>query len=110
MFSKYESKLDALILIGIYLVIAGVAILPAVLVWALSSLWLPAWFSLPPIRMALICLGLSVATALVFSLELPDGVLSVGPSIVVLSLAWSLLLIPLLSIFRYYRYVKAKNS
>ncbi|WP_139203140.1 hypothetical protein [Amphritea atlantica] len=102
--------MEVLILVGIYLVIAGTASLPAVLVWSLSSLWLPEWFSLPPIRMALVCLALSVSTALVFSLELPGGVLSVGPSIVVLSLGWSLVLIPILVLIRYYRHAKAKNS
>lgn len=102
--------MEALFVVCIYLVVAGIAILPAVLVWSLASLWLPAWFSLPPIRMALICLALSIVTALLFSLELPGGMLSVGPSIVVLSLTWSLLLLPVLCLVKYYRYATTKQS
>ncbi|WP_157954382.1 hypothetical protein [Saccharospirillum mangrovi] len=102
--------MDVVILVSIYLAISGLAIFPAILFWGLSSLWLPDWFSLPPIRMALICLALSVATALVFNFELSGGVLSVGPFVVVLSLAWSLFLFPVLVLIRYRRYAKAKHS
>ncbi len=101
--------MDIVLLIVGALVLSVMAVAPALLVWSLSSLWLPAWYSMPPVRMTLLSVGLSVVTSYVLQAELPDGTLSVAPLILALSLAWSLVLIPVIAVFRYYRYDQTKT-
>lgn len=102
--------MDIVLLIVVALVLSVIAVAPSLLVWSLSSLWLPGWYSIPPVRMTLLSVGLSVVTLFVLQTELPDGTLSVAPLVLALSLAWSLVLIPVIAVFRYYRYGQAKNS
>ena len=80
------------------LIVAGlVRLVIAVSPTLLASLWLPARYSMPPIRMTLISVVLSVVTSFVLQAELPDGILSVAPLVLALSLAWSLVLIPVIA-------------
>ena len=101
--------MDVVLLI-VVLILSVIAVAPALLVWSLSSLWLPAWYSMPPVRMTLLSVVLSVVTSFVLQSGLPDGTLSVAPLVLALSLAWSLVLIPAIAVFRYYRYGQVKNS
>jgi len=102
--------MDVVLLIFVGLVLSVIAAGPVLLVWSLSSLWLPAWYSLPPVRMTLLTVGLSVVTSFVLQTELPGGTLSIAPLILALSFAWSLVLIPAVALFRYYRYCQENNS
>jgi hypothetical protein len=102
--------LDIVIIIGVGLLLVCLAISPSLLIWSASSLWLPKWYALPPIRMTLLCLLLSFISAAILNLELESGVMSVGPLIFALSLAWSLILIPIIIVVKYYQHRKTKNT
>ncbi|ODS23297.1 hypothetical protein AB835_09760 [Candidatus Endobugula sertula] len=102
--------MDIVRMLGMGLLLVCLVISPSLLVWSASVRWLPVWYSLPPVRMTMFCVVLSVITAVVLNLELEAGLLSIGPQIFILCLGWSLVLIPITIVFKYYQYAKAKNT
>ena len=102
--------MDIVIILGIGLLLVCLAMSPSLLIWSAFSLWLPKWYVLPPIRMTLLCLLLSFISAAILNVELESGLMSVGPLIFVMSLGWSLLLVPITIAAKYYQYAKTKNT
>jgi hypothetical protein len=102
--------LDIVIILSVGLLVICLAASPSLLIWSASSLWLPKWYALPPIRMTLFCLLLSFMSAAILNLELESGLMSVGPLIFAMSLGWSLLLVPITIAVKYYQYAKTKNT
>ena len=102
--------MDIVIIFGIGLLLVCLAVSPSLLVWAASSHWLPKWYALPPVRMTMLCVALSFVTAISLNFELEMGLLSIGPQMFALCLGWSLLLIPITIVVKYYQYAKTKNT
>jgi hypothetical protein len=102
--------LDIVIIFGIGLLLVCLAISPSLLLWSAFSRWLPVWYSLPPVRMTMFCIVLSIITSVVLNLELETGLLSMGPQMFVLCLGWSLVLIPITIVFKYYLHAKVKST
>lgn len=102
--------MDVVFPIVLVLAVSIIAVASALLAWNLSNLLLPAWYSMPPIRITLISVGLSVVTSFVVQANLTSGALSVTPLVLTLSLTWSLTLIPTIALFKYCRYAQSGNS
>ncbi len=99
-----------ILLIALFmLLLMAMGSLPCLLFWWLTWKLLPEKYVLPPYRMTLLCVALSFLTAMVLSLELEVGVLSIAPLTLVLTMLWSFLLL-LTSILVKYFLGKSKNK
>ena len=96
--------MEILLVLLFMVVLMAVGSIPCLLFWWLASKLLPKAYALPPYRMVVLCVALSILTAMVLSLELEGGGLSIAPLMLVLTLLWSLLLLPI-GIFAKYFYV-----
>ena len=80
-----------------------VAVSPAWLMWLLAAKWLPAKYAMPPNRMAFVCFLLSFISGALLNIELQGGILSAPVFILVFSILWSVLLIPICALTKYIR-------
>ncbi|MDD5391689.1 MAG: hypothetical protein PHE17_01585 [Thiothrix sp.] len=96
--------MEILLVLLFMVVLIAVGSIPCLLFWWLAWKLLPKAYALPPYRMVVLCVTLSILTAMVLNLELEVGVLSIAPLTLVFTLLWSLLLLPI-GIFAKYFYV-----
>ena len=80
-----------------------VAICPAWLMWLLAAKWLPANYAMPPNRMAFVCLLLAFLSGALLNIELDGGILSAPFFILVFSILWTVVLIPICALTKYIR-------
>jgi len=96
--------------IAIYIVLVisllAVAASPAWLMWLLAAKWLPAKYAMPPNRMALASVLLSLVSAMLLNLELEGGALSAPIFVLVFSILWSVFLIPICVLTKYFWCIK----
>ena len=92
-----EIALFAVLIIFLLLV----AVSPAWLMWLFAAKWLPAKYAMAPNWMTFTCLLLSVITAVLLNIELDGGILSAPVFVLVFSILWSALLIPLCALTKY---------
>lgn len=76
--------------------------------WLLAARFLPANYSMPPNKMEAGCVLLLLITAVLLNVELEGGALSAPVVIVIFSIIWSLVLIPLCFLVKYFN--KSSNG
>jgi hypothetical protein len=96
--------MEIMLILLFMVVLMAVGSIPCLLFWWLAWKLSPKTYALPPYRMVVLCVTLSILTAMVLNLELEVGMLSIAPLMLVLTLLWSLLLLPV-GIFAKYFYV-----
>jgi hypothetical protein len=89
-------------MVAVSTILLGIAVSPTFLVWGCARLWLPALYSFPPFWMTGLCAILSVATGMVLRLELEGGIFSAFIFIMAISLFWSLVLLVVGLIYKYF--------
>ena len=87
--------MEIIIIIGAAALLFFVALLPSWLMWLLAAKFLPIAYVMPPNKMTACCVLLAFVTGLLLNVELEAGALSIPVFIAVVSVLWSLLLIPL---------------
>jgi len=93
--------MNSIIFILTVVVIVGFLLCPSFIIWWFAYLWMPANYKLPPYKMTLLCLLLSFLTGMALNFELESGAASGGVAILVLSLCWTLIMIPAVTVIRY---------
>jgi len=87
-------------IIGIALLLLFIAWLPTFTIWHLAKYYLSPKFIIKPLKMSLVCIGLSFATGAILNLELEGGLLSAFVAMLVLSFCWSILSLPILLVLQ----------
>ena len=79
----------------LFIVISAIiASTPSLLLWLLAWSLSPHAYALPPLQMTGLCVVLAFLTSTVLNLELEMGMFSVAPIMLVLTLFWTLVLLP----------------
>ncbi|WP_144407675.1 hypothetical protein [Gynuella sunshinyii] len=94
--------MEIIVFAGIVALLACLSAGPCLLVWSLSAKWLPEKYYFPPIKMTFLCVGLSLVTAYAINFELEGGGISILMAILFLSTIWSVVLLPILLVFKFF--------
>ncbi|WP_146027120.1 hypothetical protein [Bowmanella denitrificans] len=92
--------MDTVLIISIYVILILISSLPCLLLYLIAAKLLPSRYSVKPKTMTFSSIVLSIITALALKVELEGGVLSVPFVIIVLSVAWSLVLLIFLVLYK----------
>lgn len=87
------------IIVGLLLTVLFAS--PSWLMWLLAARFFPSNYSMPPNKMTIACVLLSFLTGASLNLELEGGIVSGLVAILVFSILWSILLIPLCVLLKY---------
>ena len=97
-----------MVLLVIFMLVLAAS--PSWLMWLLAARYLPERYVMPPNRMTILCFLLSLLTAFLFNVELEGGILSVPFFVLILSVLWSVLLIPACAFARHFLRRQRANS
>lgn len=100
--------MDVILIISIYVILISIASLPCLLVCLVAEKLLPSRFSVKPKILTSISVLLSLLSAYLLNMELEGGMLSVLFVAIVLTLAWFLVLLVLLVLYK--SVVKTKSA
>jgi len=93
--------MEALLILLLYLFLILFGCLPCVLFWWLARKLLPKTYSFPPLAMVSLCLALTFSTVALLKDKLEAGIFMVTPTVLELTLLWSLLVLPISLAFKY---------
>lgn len=83
---------------------------PSLLVLALAAYFSPEKYNLKPYRMLFLTIIVSICIAAIINLELEAGLLSGLIYVCASSFVLSIVLVPLIILYKYYEFAKVKNA
>ena len=94
--------MEIVIFAGLVALLACLSAGPCLLIWSLAAKWLPQKYYFPPVKMTFLCVVLSLITAYAINIELEGGGISILMAILFLSTIWTVVLLPILLVFRFF--------
>lgn len=95
--------MEAVSLIFIAIILIVFASIPCLLYWLLLQKLLPKTLTLPPYPMTGLCILLAFLAGMDLNPELEMGILSIASNMLVLTLLWALVLLPIGVLTKYWK-------
>lgn len=100
--------METLLILLLYLFLIVLGCLPCLLFWWLAGKLLPNTYSFPPLAMVSLCLTLTFITVALLKDKLEAGIFMVIPTVLELTLLWSLVVLPICVAFKHMKKTNLK--